>query len=115
MPKRTKDRKVAIEVPAHLEEAVRRLMAVDELGEKMADGRVPLDSRVFSAAAETAANVGELAVQRRLLQRLDERAKAITIDGKKYRRVGRYEGTYYTKAGPVTLMRTLYRDASVRP
>ncbi len=49
-----------------------------------------------------------------LLQRYDERAKTITVDGKTYRRGGRHEGTYYAKAGPVTLPRTLYRNAAIR-
>ncbi len=45
---------------------------------------------------------------------LDEKARVIEVDEKKYRRVGRYDGTYYTKAGPVTVRRTLYRNAAVR-
>ena len=36
------------------------------------------------------------------------------IDGERYRRAGRFEKTYLSAAGPVTVMRTLYlarRDA----
>src|SRR3990167_3877117 len=64
--------------------------------------------------AEVARREAEAKFARRLLQRHDERAKIITVDGKTYRRVGRHEGTYYTKAGPVSLTRTLYRNAAVR-
>jgi len=46
---------------------------------------------------------GAAQFSRRLLQRHDERGTVITVDGKAYRRVGRHEGTYYTKAGPVTV------------
>jgi hypothetical protein len=114
MPKRTNEKKVLVEVPEYLAEIVKRMVAVDELGTRQADGTEPLEWSKFSEAAEAAARDSELVLKRRALQQLDERAKVISIEGKKYRRVGRYEGTYYTKAGPVTLMRTLYRDASVR-
>src|SRR5882724_12612846 len=110
MPKK----RVVMEVPAALAETVRRLLKLEERNERMARGEEPVDWRSVSGELEEAMREGEAQGARGLLQRYDERAKAITVDGKTYRRVGRYEGTYYTKAGPVTLMRTLYRDASVR-
>lgn len=109
-----KEKKVLLEVPERLAEVMRRMLEVDELGARMADGREPLDSYRFSAAAETAVVGAELELERRRLQRLDEKGRVIEVDGKKYRSVGRHEGTYYAKAGPVTVMRTLYRDAAVR-
>ena len=105
---------VVMEVPAALEETVRRLMKLEERNERMAKGEEPVNWRSLSGELEAAMREGEAQVARRWLQSYDERRKAITVDGKKYRRVGRHEGTYYTKAGPVTVMRTLYRDAAVR-
>jgi hypothetical protein len=110
----TKEKKVLVDVPERLAAAVKRMLEVDELSARMAGGREPLDWRRFSREVEDAAAAAERELVRRALQRLDERRKTITVDGKEYRRVGRHEGTYYTKAGPVTVMRTLYRDAAVR-
>lgn len=109
-----KEKKTLVEVPERLAAAVKRLLEIDELGARMGDGRDPFDWRRFSSELEGAAASTEREIARRALQALDERRKAITVDGKEYRRVGRHEGTYYTKAGPVTVMRTLYRDAAVR-
>ena len=110
----SKEKKVLLEVPAKLAEVVKRMLEVDELGARMADGREPIDSYRFSAAAESAMVAAELELERRRLQCLDEKGRVLEVGGKKYRRVGRHEGTYYAKAGPVTVMRTLYRDAAVR-
>lgn len=109
-----KEKKVLVEVPERLAKVLERLVKADELGEQMASGKQKLDWRRLSSEVEAAGANVEREISRRALQRLDERGRALTVDGKTYRKVGRYEGTYYTKAGPVTLMRTLYRDASVR-
>ncbi len=110
MPKKN----VVMEVPAELAEMVKRLMKLDERNARMADGAEPMDWHSVSDELAETMRETEAQLSRRLLQRHDERSNRITVDGKTYRKVGRYEGTYYTKAGPVTVMRTLYRDASVR-
>jgi hypothetical protein len=110
MPKKN----VVMELPAELAEVVRRLMKLDERNARMADGEEPTDWSAVSGELEASMRDAEAQFSRRLLQRHDERGKVITVDGKTYRKVGRYEGTYYTKAGPVTVLRTLYRDAAVR-
>lgn len=109
-----KEKKVLVEVPERLAKVLERLVRVDELGSQMASGVEKLDWRRLSSELEGSMRDAEVELSRRTLQRLDERGKTITVDGRTYRKVGRYEGTYYTKAGPVTLPRTLYRDASVR-
>ena len=76
-------------------------MKADELGAQTTSGKERLDWRKLSSEVESAGAAAE-------------REKTITVDGKTYRKVGRYEGAHYTKAGPVTVMRTLYRDALVR-
>ena len=110
MPKKN----VVMEVPAELAEMVRRLMRLDERNARMADGKEPTNWSEVSGELEASMREAETEFTRRLLQRHDERGKTITVDGKTYRKVGRHEGTYYAKAGPVTLPRTLYRDACVR-
>jgi hypothetical protein len=49
-----------------------------------------------------------------LLQALDVDAPRVLIEGKPYARVGRYEATYKTQAGPVQVERSLYRQVGVR-
>ena len=96
MPKR---KKVVMEVPAALEETVRRLVKLEERNARMARGEESVDWRSISGELEEAMREGEARVTRGLLQSYDERAKIITVEGRKYRRVGRHEGTYYAKAG----------------
>jgi hypothetical protein len=60
--------------------------------------------------------VGELEREtiRRLLQRLDVDAPQVRIRGRLHTQVGRYEAPYNTKAGAVTVLRSIYRDDAVR-
>jgi hypothetical protein len=51
---------------------------------------------------------------RRSVQALDIDAKRILVDGEAHAKVGRYEATYFTKEGPVEVMRSLYRKCGVR-
>ena len=110
MPKK----KVVMEVPAELAEMVRRLVKLEERNARMAEGKELVDWSTVSGELEASMREAEAKFTRGLLQRYDERSKTITVEGKTYRRVGRHEGTYYTKAGPVTLMRSVYRNAEVR-
>lgn len=56
----------------------------------------------------------ERAVHQALLGRLDVDCERVQIKGHPYTRVGRYEATYYTLAGPVAVERSLYRQDGVR-
>ena len=51
----------------------------------------------------------ECAVTEEALARHDVDLAFVFIDGERYRRAGRFEKTYLSAAGPVTVMRTLYR------
>ena len=72
---------VVMEVPAALEETVRRLMKLEERNERMAKGEEPVNWRSLSGELEAAMRDGEAQVARRWLQSYDERRKAITVDG----------------------------------
>lgn len=65
---------------------------------------------------EVAQGVGaiERAAHATLLAALDVDASQVLIEGKAHRRVLRTAGTYYTMAGPVQVMRTLYRPVGAR-
>ena len=51
----------------------------------------------------------ECAVTEEALARQDVDLPFVFIDGERYRRAGRFDQTYLSAAGPVTVMRTLYR------
>ena len=63
--------------------------------------------------AEAAATV-EREGHRPILQALDVDSPTVEIGGKQYSRVGRFQATYYTMAGPVEIERALYRECGVR-
>lgn len=56
----------------------------------------------------------ERAVHQALLSRLDLDCERVQIKGRLFARVGRYEATYYTLAGPVQVERSLYQECAVR-
>ena len=53
------------------------------------------------------------ALHQPILAACDRTAPHVEIGGELHRRVGRYDATYYTLAGPVVVPRTLYRVASL--
>ena len=56
----------------------------------------------------------ERASHQAVLQGLDIDQPRVRIEGQEYCRVGRYEAEYYTMAGPVRVIRTLYRAQGQR-
>lgn len=69
--------------------------------------KIERDIGAAAAAIEREAHRG-------LLASLDLDAEKVRIDGALHARVGRYEATYYTMAGPVVLERSLYRPVGER-
>jgi hypothetical protein len=62
----------------------------------------------------TGAAAIERAGHQAVLQGLDMDQPYVRVEGTTYARVGRYEATYYTMAGPVGVTRTLYRAVGQR-
>ena len=56
----------------------------------------------------------EQAMHASMLQKLDVDSDTVRIWGSAYKRVGRYEGEYYCLAGPVRVMRSIYRKVGDR-
>lgn len=73
-----------------------------------------VDMMKYESAMEASAAALEQESTRRLLQRLDIDTERVIIQGKRHSRVGRYQATCKTKAGPVTVTRSLYREDGVR-
>ena len=108
---------IVIEIPTklkYLAAPIRRL--VDDIDRAIAqagDGRA-CDYDVFEECIAGDAAAVERASHQAMLTSLDVDTPVVTINGKRYRRVGRGPDDYYTMAGPVPVGRTLYREAGVR-
>lgn len=104
--------RIVIEVPAEhkdLADAVRRLIARVTVQVKRGPGGKAIDyGKVEREVGEDAAAI-ERAAHRSVLAALDVDAPKVTIGGERHTRVGRYEQSYYTLAGPVTVERSVYR------
>lgn len=86
-------------------EAELRKLEADKLGEVGAVTERQVDVVTAGIGVE---------LKRRALQALDLECDRILVDGKPHAKVGRYEATYFTKEGPVTVMRNLYRESGKR-
>lgn len=94
-----------------LADAIERVIAGMERALRRAEGGRALDyGQVEREVGERVAAV-ERAVHQRLLAALDVDAPTVVIDGRVHTRVHRVEGRYYTLAGDVVVMRSLYRSA----
>jgi hypothetical protein len=105
---------VLVEVPEELAEAVKRYVARVEAATPETRGGRAVDYAAFERAVERSVGELEMDTHRRLLQSLDVDAERVLIHGRRHTRVGRYEAEYKTKAGPVTVTRSLYRDDAQR-
>ena len=108
------EKKVMMEVPADLADAVKRVGEVLERSLAEIRRESGFDWEKISRAVEVATSEIEREATRRLLQECDVDADAIRINGKRHSRVGRYEAPYFTKAGEVRVVRSLYREDGKR-
>jgi len=87
--------------------AVERLVAtIARMGDRAAGGRAIDYAAVEREVGEAVAEV-KRAAHEGILRRLDIDAPKISISGASHLRVGRYEQTYYTMAGPVVVERSV--------
>jgi hypothetical protein len=89
------------------------LKKVREQRAAMADGKAVKYEQTEQEVAQGTAAV-ERAAHAVLLSALDIDAPQVVVGGQAHRRVLRTIGSYYTMAGPVSLMRTLYRPVGQR-
>lgn len=105
-----KRKMVSIEVPEDWADAVKKFIAdVDGARPETRGGRA-VDYAAFERSVEESAAELEKDAHRRLLQDLDIDAARLVIQGKPHTRVGRYESAYKTRAGPVAVTRSLFRE-----
>jgi hypothetical protein len=109
--------KITVEVPATMAKLAEATGAVVKLVEAQvergaASGPSAYDE--FERSLMEAVATIERAAHEPALGALDIDAPALTIDGRTYRRVLRSPGDYHTRAGSVSVTRTLYREAGNR-
>jgi hypothetical protein len=103
-----------VQVPASMEKLAASMTALVELVEAQvvrgaASGPSGYDA--FEAAVTECVAAIERAAHEPALSALDIDAPAVTIDGRVFRRVLRSPGDYHTRAGSVSVTRTLYRES----
>ena len=108
--------KVTLELPddvaAQLQAMLKRLEATTKAAQA-ADG-TPFDANAALGAITQATTAVSLELKRRVLQGLDLEAQRVRIGDKPHTKVGRYEASYKTLEGEVTVTRNLYRADGVR-
>jgi hypothetical protein len=108
---------MVIEIPDEFKgigEAVRTMVRQVEATWRSTRGGRGVDYAEIERQVAAGAAAIERASHQVVLQGLDVDQPRIVIEGRGYRRVGRYEADYYTLAGPVRVTRTLYREQGQR-
>jgi hypothetical protein len=108
---------MVIEMPEELKgvgEAMRAMVQQLEVSWHSTRGGRAVDYGAIERQVAAGAAAIERASHQAVLQGLDVDQPRVGIEGQVYRRVGRYEADYYTMAGPVRVMRTLYREQGQR-
>jgi hypothetical protein len=108
---------MVIEIPEELKalgEAVKAMVIQVEAAWRSTRGGKALEyTEVERQLAEGAAAI-ERAGHQAVRQGLDVDQPRVAIGGKGYARVGRHAAAYYTMAGPVVVLRSLYREVGQR-
>ncbi len=108
--------KVTLELPddvaAQLQAMLKRLEETTKAAQA-ADG-TPFDANAALGAITEATTAVSLELKRRVLQGLDLEAHRVRIGDKPHTKVGRYEASYKTLEGEVTVTRNLYRADGLR-
>jgi len=108
---------MVIEMPDELKgvgEAVKAMIRQVEANWRSTRGGRAVDYAAIERQVAAGVAAIERAGHQAVLQGLDIDQPRVVIEGLVYRRVGRYEADYYTMAGPVRIMRTLYRECGQR-
>lgn len=109
--------RIVIEVSDQNKQLVVALQQLVEAVERIEEGSVggkAIDYAHIEREVGAATALIEREAHRRILGALDVDAAKVRISGALYSRVGRYEATYYTMAGPITVERSVYRRDSER-
>jgi hypothetical protein len=105
---------IVLEIPESCKPIAETVTALVETLEKLTvPGRRPRDfSEIENQIAAKVAQV-ECAAVGAVLASLDATSECVKFDGKLWRTLGLSEKTYFTQAGPTTVLRALYRQVGV--
>lgn len=103
-----------IEIPAALKPAVEKVAKIVQRFEDAVQGGRAVDYAAVEGELREALNGLEVSSHEAMLAELDVCWREITVEGKRYRKIGRFPGEYFTSAGAVQVMRNLYRQVGVR-
>jgi len=110
-------KKFVIEIPEELKglgEAMKEMVDRVVAANRAAVGGRAVDYGPLEREMGTLARGVERRAHEAMLQALDVDAEKVEIGGKVYARVERGPGPYYTMAGEVSVVRSLYREVGVR-
>lgn len=113
-PMSEKKETVMVEVPKAWADKMKRFIESVEAAKPDTRGGRAVDYAAYEREVEKSAGELEKEAHRGLLQEFDIDAAQVLINGRLHTRVGRYEAPYKTKTGEVTVLRSLYREDSVR-
>ncbi|MCP4966137.1 MAG: ISKra4 family transposase [bacterium] len=108
---------IIIELPAELKDmadSLRSLIATVEAKAQSLAGRSAVDYAKLESDTEEHVGAIERAVNTEYLRRLDVDSARVLIHGKEHVRVGRFPGSYYTRTGKVSVLRSIYRECGSR-
>jgi hypothetical protein len=104
--------RIVIEVPDQHKQVVhaveRFVELITQVGQRSSEGK-SIDYAQIERDVGAAAAAIEREAHRGLLSGLDLDVEKVRIGGVLHTRVGRYEATYYTMAGPISIERSVYR------
>jgi hypothetical protein len=106
--------KVTIEVSEELAALLKDAEARLEKQAEAAKAFKELDVKGTFDAINAVGGRLALEMKRRALQQLDVDRERVLVDGKEFAQVGRHEASYFTKEGPVTVVRGLFRECRKR-
>lgn len=106
---------IMIEVPIELKPAIENFVAAANDAAKLAGSGRTFDPKVLERTIQDAANGCEVAALKVALEAGVIDAKHVRIDGKLLFAVGTFEREYMTSAGPIRVMRPLYREVRNGP
>lgn len=103
--------KLTLDLP---DDVAEMLKALDERLDRLEADKTGAEPAISERDIDAVTRAIALSLKRRSLRGLNIDSQRVLVDGVPHHRVGEHEATYYTKEGPVSVMRGLYRKVGER-
>jgi hypothetical protein len=103
--------KLTLDLP---DDVVEMLKALEERLDRLEADKTGVEPAIAERDIDAVTRAMALALKRRSLRGLNVDSQRVLVDGVPHQRVGEHEATYYTKEGPVTVIRVLFRKVGER-